>query len=151
MFKIKSHVIAFDKKLLNEIKNLENNPYVKKDLEDNAKSILENSRYKIPYNVYSFNAMHLRDLYYVKEPKRFKTKIDGTSVNSWRIEIAPKGRYKTYYGVVTAGVRLGTKLKYSDNAATNYPIHKTAKTQQNKIKQDFINGLKRKIEEINGR
>lgn len=137
--------------MLNELRNLQKHEHIRNDFIQNAKTILMNSYHKIPYNVREYSSTHLRDLYYVKEPKIYKTKIDGMLVESWKIDIVPKGKYKVYYGVVTAGVRLGKQLKYTYSSASSYPIHVTVKRFENKIKDDFINGLRLAINNINRR
>lgn len=148
MFKINTHVVVWDKKFLENLKNIQYNDFVKNGFKKDADEILKLAKPTIPRSLK--NTTHFADQYFVSEPKIYKVRLDGETYQSLKININPKGRYKVYYGVVTAGVRNGKNLNYTSPTATPYPIHNAVKKHQNQLQTNFINNLRKGVSKLNG-
>lgn len=136
MIKINVTKITLNENKIKQIAHFASSTIVADYLQREAKEILRESFPKIPYNIRSKNP-HLRDLYEVSKPLKASFKIDGTKYPSTQVKIKPRGKYKTYYAVVTAGKRNGKPINYSLPSSQPYVLEKAVRKRNNKMYSDL--------------
>ena len=148
MIKVNLKKITLNESKMKAIANAAQSDRLKNYYIEAAQKILNETRHKIPYNANS-SKPHLKDLYQVSKPMKKSFKIQGQKYPSIQVKIKPKGKYKTYYGVVTAGVRNKKQIQYSNPMAESYFMEKALKNNKLQIEEDSINLLLKEIGDIN--
>ena len=74
--------------------------------------------------------------------------MQGVKFEGVAFRIKPRGKFKVYYGVVTAGKRLGKTLKYSLPGVEPYPLERLYKSRKQFLTQNLIQKLLMEIRRI---
>lgn len=147
MIKINVKSITLNESVITAIAKSAQSPELQNLLVKEANALLEQTKPKIPYNIHS-KKQHMRDLYEVSKPQKATFKVLGERYPSSKVKIKPRGKYKTYYAVVTAGKRLGKTFNYSNPSAIPYALETALRQNQEKIKNEAIDCLLKRINNL---
>lgn len=147
MIKINVKSITLNEGVITAIAKSAQSPELQNLLVKEANALLEQAKPKMAYNLKS-QKIHMRDLYQVSKPQKATFKILNERYPSTKVTIKPRGKFQKYYSVVTAGVRMKKTLHYSNPSATPYPLETVLRENQNRIRNEAMDCLLKRINNL---